>query len=259
MVAIGGLLTVKRVAFWYKPLLDKDTSTDVPAKERFIAPPDRGIGEPEELQKKMTEALEGMHDRLDRRKMFLVGHSLGGLIATVAALEHPELISGVVSLGGAHSGYSKETPATLALRHMLGNPAEARHLKHDSPFMQEHQEKMANEWPSDVPLHIISSPNDVLVVTPHGFDVELPGEQEADKRIVIPPSPFGLIEKGTRRILGISNNVKSISSKRPTEHVNLPRVPAVTNYINESRLALSGLGSVVEAPSFLPEALPAVA
>ncbi|HVI60657.1 MAG TPA: alpha/beta hydrolase, partial [Candidatus Saccharimonadales bacterium] len=87
MVAIGGLLTVKRVAFWYKPLLDKDTSTDVPAKERFIAPPDRGIGEPEELQKKMTEALEGMHDRLDRRKMFLVGHSLGGLIATVAALE----------------------------------------------------------------------------------------------------------------------------------------------------------------------------
>ncbi len=76
LVAIGGLLTVKRAAFWYNALL-QDDFTDLPLAKRFVAPPDRGIGEPVEIQKRTIEQLEKVHDRLDRRRMFLIGHSWG--------------------------------------------------------------------------------------------------------------------------------------------------------------------------------------
>lgn len=242
IVAIGGLLTIKRLAFWYKPLLDVDDSTDIPTSERFIAPPNRGIGEPEELQKRTTEDLENIYDRLDGRRLLLVGHSLGGLLATKAAVERPDLIKGVVSLGGAHSGYSKETPATLALRHSLGNPKEARHLRHDSPFMQEHKEQMANEWPDDVPLHIVSSPVDVLVVPPQGYDVELPTGSQLEKRLLVPP--VGATEWIIRKSLGVSSDVKALKTWHPTEHINLPRVPAVINYVREGQLDMAGISKL---------------
>jgi hypothetical protein len=244
IVAIGGLLTIKRLAFWYKPLLDADTSTDLPASERFLAPPNRGIGEPDELQKHITENLENTYDQLDRRRMFLVGHSLGGLIATMAAVERPDLVQGVASLGGAHSGYSHETPATLALRHGLGNPKEARHLRHDSPFMKEHQERMEEDWPADVPLHIISSPIDVLVVPPQGYEVKLPEDRQPEKRLLVPP--VRPLEWALRKRLGVSNDVKSLRTWHPTEHVNLPRVPAVVNYVHKSQLAIAGIHEHVQ-------------
>lgn len=253
LVAIGGLLTIKRAAFWYNSLL-KDEFTDLPAAKRFVAPPDRGIGEPAEIQKRTIEHLEKVYDRLDRRRMFLVGHSLGGLIATMVAVERPDLVSAVVSLGGAHAGYSRETPATLALRHGLGNPKEAEHLRHDSPFMLEHQEKMADEWPVGTPLHIISSPSDVLVVPPHGFDVSLPEGQQPDKRLVVPP--VGLAEWAIRRGFGIPDDVRPIKTWYPTEHVNLPRVPAIINYVHESRLVSAGLApDIEEAPLLTPASL----
>lgn len=257
LVAIGGLLTVKRVAFWYNSLLE-DEFTDLPPAKRFVAPPDRGIGEPEEILKRTIDHLEKVFDRLDRRRMFLSGHSLGGLLATMAAVERPDLVGGVVSLGGAHAGYSRETPATLALRHGLGNPKEAEHLRHDSPFMQEHQEKMASEWPADVPLHIISSPSDVLVVPPHGFDVALPAGRQPDKRLVVPP--LRAAEWAIRRGFKIPDDVKPIRTWHPTEHVNLPRVPAIINHVHESRLALAGLtANIEEAPFTTPALLPAAA
>lgn len=243
IVAIGGLLTVKRLAFWYKPLLDIDSSTDIPANERFVAPPNRGIGEPDELQKRITESLENIHEQLDRRRMLIVGHSLGGLIATRAAVERPDLVQSVISLGGAHSGYSRETPATLALRHCLGNPKEAKHLRHDSSFMQEHQEKMASEWPSDVPLHIISSPVDVLVVPPQGYDVNLPNGRQPEKRLLVPP--VHAAEWVLRRHLGVQNDVKALRTWHPTEHLNLPRVPAVASYVRENQFPLAGIDTQV--------------
>ncbi len=257
LVAIGGLLTVKRAAFWYNSLL-QDEFTDLPPAKRFVAPPDRGIGEPAEIEKRTIEHLEKVYDRLDRRKMFLVGHSLGGLLATMAAVERPDLVGGVVSLGGAHAGYSRETPATFALRHGLGNPKEAEHLRHDSPFMQEHQEKMASEWPTDVPLHIVSSPSDVLVVPPHGFDVALPADRQPDKRLVVPP--LRAAEWAIRRGFKIPDDVRSIKTWHPTEHVNLPRVPAIINHVHESRLALAGITSATEEEMLVgPLAIPAAA
>lgn len=256
LVAIGGLLTIKRLAFWYAPIL-KDDTTDLPPAKRFIAPPDRGIGKPEEIQKKSTELLERIYERLNRRRVFLVGHSLGGWIATAIAVDRPDLVEGVMSLGGVHSGYDRETPATLALRHGLGNPKEAEHLRHDSPFMMEHQEKMASEWPAGVPLHLIASPSDVLVVPPHGLHVALPEGRQPDKRLVVPP--LRAAEWAIRRSFGISKDVKSIRTWHPTEHVNLPRVPAVIEHANASRLELAGIPSHLNELIVVPEALPAVA
>lgn len=256
IVAIGGLLTVKRLSFWYSPLL-KDDTTDLPPSKRFVAPPDRGIGEPEEILKRTTEIIERVHDRLDRRRMFIAGHSLGGWIATDLAIERPDLVAGVASLGGAHYGYDRETLATLALRHGLGNPKEAEHLRHDSPFIQEHQEKMASEWPLGVPLHLIASPSDVLIVPPHGLDVTLPDGQHPDKRLVVPP--IRAAEWAIRRSFGISDDVKSIRTWYPTEHLNLPRVPAIIRHVNDSRLALAGILPNVEGLAATPTILPAAA
>ncbi len=108
-------------------------------------------------------------------------------------------------------------------------------------------------WPANgrhTPLHIISSPSDVLVVPPHGFNVILPAGQQPDKRLVVPP--LRAAEWAIRRSFGIPDDVKPIKTWYPTEHVNLPRVPAIINHVNESRLALAGLAPAVE-----PEALPA--
>ncbi len=256
LVAIGGLLTVKRLAFWYAPLLN-DKTTDLPPAKRFIAPPDRGIAEPGEIQKRTTELLECIYERLDRRRMFLIGHSLGGLIATSIALDRPDLVDEVASLGGAQSGYKHETPATLALRHGLGNPKEAEHLRHDSPFMQEHQEKMANEWPAGVPLHLIASPSDALIIPPHGLEVNLPEGRRLDKRLVVPPIPGA--EWAIRRSFGISDDVKTLKTWHPTEHVNLPRVPVIINHINESRAVSAGVSVGVEETTLASQPIPAIA
>lgn len=249
VVAIGGLLTVKRLAFWYQPLLDRDDSTDLPADKRFIAPPKRGIGEPSELQKHLTELLEKAYERLDRRKLFIVGHSLGGLMGSVAGLERPDLVAGVVSLGGVHDGYSMETPGTFALRHLLGNPEEAHHLRHDSPFMHEQRERRATEWRADVPLHLVATPLDQLIVPPRGFEVQLPPNQKPEKRILITPSPFGAIEKATRWTLGIQDDVLPLSSRLLTEHLYLPRDPAVIDYAYESRAATTITPQAARQPS----------
>lgn len=231
LVAIGGLLTIKRLSGFYAPLLRTDTSTDLPPKERFIAPPNKGIGEPTEIQKRFTEDLENMFERVGRRRIFLAGHSLGGLLGTVAAVERPDLVAGVASIAGAHSGYKRETPGTVALRSALGNPAEARHLKHDSSFMIEHHERMAEEWPEDVPLHIISTPADVLVVPPQGFDVQLPNGRQPEKRLVVSPA----MDKAYRLILGIKDDVESLHTWRLAEHVGLPRIPVAIQYVDLSR------------------------
>jgi|GEM_PF-6553545 len=242
IVAIGGLLTVKQLAEWYRPILAKDKTSGLPCNKRFLAPPQRGLGRLDEMREEASERLYKLYDRLDQRKMFIVGHSLGGLMASVAALETPEIIAGVVSLGGVHEGYNKETPATLALRYSLGNPAEAKHLWHESDFMMEHKEKMASSWSADIPFHVIATPLDYLVVPPQGFGVSL-AHGEPDKKIVVLPVPGA--ETITRRGFGLGEDVGMLRSWYPTEHVNLPRNPDIAAYIDTSRHELAGLGSSV--------------
>jgi pimeloyl-ACP methyl ester carboxylesterase len=238
MVAIGGLLTIKQVDWWYSKLLSQDTSSKVPAKERFIAPPYRGIAHPDKIRAKLTDHLERLQERLDGKRMYIVGHSLGGLLATETALERPDLVAGVSSLGGAHAGIRRHTIASRALQYGLGNPKEAQLLKHDSGFMQEHMARMATEWPKDTPLHIASTALDVIIPPPQGFDVQLPDGQEPSKSLIMPDDPF--TAHLLRLMMRVPDDVQTIESSYLTEHVNLPRSPVVIADVEAHRRAASG-------------------
>jgi pimeloyl-ACP methyl ester carboxylesterase len=248
IVAIGGLLTVKQLAEWYRPVLSKDKASVLPAHKRFIAPPQRGLGKVEEMRDQLVEQLEGVYERLGSKKLFLVGHSLGGLMATMTAVERPDMVAGVASLGGVHTGYRLKTPGTELLRHFVGNPPEAKLLRHDSDFMQEHKHRMATEWPKDVPLHVISTPLDILVVPPQGFDVKL-AHGEPDNRLILPHVPHphigGILAGAARFALRIPHDFKPLHTGYLTEHLNIPRNPDVADHIDQSRRALAGeFGSV---------------
>ena len=232
IVVIGGLLTVKQVAEWYRPILSKDKTAGVPLRKRFLAPPQRGLGNLDEMREEMSELLYKMYSRLGKRKMIIVGHSLGGFMGTVAAMETPEIVAGVFSLGGVHEGYDRETPATLALRHGLGNPSEAKHLWHESDVMLEHKARMATDWPDGVPLHCIATPLDYLIIPPKGFGVTLPNGRP-ENRLIIPPIPGAAT--AARVTFRLSEDVGMIKSWYLTEHVNLPHNPQVANYIDYNR------------------------
>ncbi len=237
IVAIGGLLTIKQVAEWYKPLLSQDTDSTLPSNKRFLAPPKRGLGKIEDMHEELNERLTTMQERLGGRKLMLVGHSLGGLMATMTAVERPDLVAGVVSLGGAHEGYRKDTVATHVLKRVVGRHPQAGHLRHDSDFMLEHNDKMAQKWPDNVPLHIISTPLDTLIVPPHGFGVKA-GTNEVHKRLVIPPG-WGL-ETLARKVFQIEDDVEMLRSRKFTEHTNLPRNKDIGRYVNQARYAMAG-------------------
>jgi hypothetical protein len=232
IVAIGGLLTIKQVAQWYSPLLSKDKQSALPPSKRFLAPPKRGLGGIADMREELHERLEKIQTKLEGEKMLLVGHSLGGLMATMTAVERPDLVAGVVSLGGVHEGYSRDTPATHALKKLVGRHPEAGHLRHDSDFMLEHTSKMEKQWPKDVPLHVVSTLFDALIVPPQGFGVKI-AHGAPEKRLVIPPVPG--LESLARGRLGIGDDVQMLRSRYITEHLNLPRNPDIANYIDESR------------------------
>lgn len=253
IACVGGLGTVKQAAEWYDPISSKDTESPLPPNKRFLAPPKQGLGNIEEMHEETNERLTTMHERLDGRKMLLVGHSLGALLVTKVAVERPDLVAGVVALGGVHEGYRQDTPGTHLLKLFLGRHPQAGHLRHDSDYMLEHKEDMNTKWPEDVPLYIISTPLDQLIVPPQGFGVT-PGKSEVHKRLVIPPI-LGL-ETVLRKTMGIEDDVEMMRSLYPTEHLNLPRNPDIANYIQVARHAIAGLPA--EEPAKQASRLPSV-
>jgi pimeloyl-ACP methyl ester carboxylesterase len=238
IVAIGGLTTIKDLWPWYAKLLNRDETTDLSAKYRFIAPAKRGIAPPDVLEARLLERLEKTHQRLGGRRMFVVGHSLGGRLATGAALKRPDLICGVATLGGVHAGYQENAPAYL-LRKVLGDPKETVYIRHDSPHIQEHLEEMASEWPEGIPLHVISTPLDLLVTPPLGHGLKLP-HGEPEERMVVHPNrvlagAMHLAADVVRLARGRTHNIQPLHSEYLTEHLNLPRNPDIIDYIDESR------------------------
>jgi pimeloyl-ACP methyl ester carboxylesterase len=256
LVVIGGLMTVKRLAKYYRPTLDIDTTSDIEPEERFIAPPKKGIASPEVIRAELTDQLEELYEKLGKRKMFLVGHSLGGLLATAAAVERPDRVSGVVSLGGVHDGI-RENVGTNILRRVLGNPEEAKYILHDSPDIQEHREKMAGEWPKDTPLHVVSTPLDLLLVPPQGYGVELANGQPKEKLLLPPPFLVPGTESRLRRHMRIEAGVQTLRTMLFTGHLWLPRDPTVINYIESSRRAVASATNHDLVPAEYP--MPAMA
>lgn len=243
VVAIGGLKTVKRLALYYTALTG--------SRDRFIAPPFGGVAKPEDIRAKFQEDLHEMYEKLGRMPMRLVGHSFGGFLAFRAGLEMPHMVSEVYSLGGVHLGYSKETLATRGLRHAVGNPPEAELLKAESTYMQEHKEEVESDWPADIPIHVISTAMDVLVVPPQGYEMDLKSGAPVEKRVIINP-PLPGVESAVRKFWNIPKDVKALPSWFFTEHLNLPLNPDVIRYIHQDRTPLQNLGGNVISMIFKP-------
>ncbi|HET7060000.1 MAG TPA: alpha/beta hydrolase [Candidatus Saccharimonadales bacterium] len=218
IVAIGGLLSVKQQWPFYAPLL-KDSSCELGIRNRFFAIPDRGLGTIEETYGKLEEKLIETHERLDGQRAVLAGHSLGGLMTTMLALEHPDKVSDAVCMAGLQEGIKYDTLTTHALRLLLRHPPGEEDIGYDSDFMTRHKERIAKEWSPDTSLHLVSPSYDDLLLHPQGLRVELPDGQKSQKRVVGPPLPGA--EFVLRRIPGMPKDVKLLGSPILVGHIDL--------------------------------------
>jgi len=225
IVAIGGLLTVKQVVGLYRPLLERDTTSKLPASARFVPPPHRGLGNIDRIRTETNDKLCWLYDNLGQEPMHVFGHSLGALLAVMATLDNPEIIASANLLAGAHDGIRKKTTAYWALRLALGNPAEANLLEHDSNFMTEQRERIATEWQPRIPMHIISTATDRLIVPPQGFGIELPGQQ-ARNTLLLPHVP-GMKRMAHYLLDKMPTDTEYVNTTYITEHTNIPRNPFV--------------------------------
>lgn len=231
VIVLGGLLTVSQLAWFYGPLLRLDKTSAAPANKRFVPPPQKGLGSVPDMEAELNDTLSRLYGIFGQR-MHLVGHSLGGLFATRVTLGNPNIVASVTCIAGAQEGIKQETPASLALRYVLGNPHEAKLLKHDSEFMQDHTGRVATEWPENVPLHIISTVKDPLIVPPQGFGLH-PRNQQAHKKLVVP-------KLGVARLpfLHIINNqpedVEFMATHQPAGHASIVRASVVLRYISDN-------------------------
>jgi pimeloyl-ACP methyl ester carboxylesterase len=247
ILAIGGLLSVKQQWPFYRPLL-KDPVCELPVSQRFFAVPDGGRGTIEETFEQLEERLLETHERLEGQRAVLGGHSLGGLLATMLALEHPDKVSDVVCMAGLQEGLRYDTLSTLALRKILRHPPGEEHIQHDSDFMIRHKERIATEWSQNTSLHLVSPTYDDLLLHPQGLRVELPEGQKSQKRVIGLPIPGA--EFLLRRIPGIPKDVKLIPSIYPVGHIDLAVAPALLAYTRRVRRETA---RQAEAESIVPD------
>jgi pimeloyl-ACP methyl ester carboxylesterase len=192
VVVFGGLLTTDRYRFLYSRILGLDISSGLSAKERFIAPPDRGVATVERLREGANAAFRRLTDRSG--PVHIVGHSLGGFTVTQVAMDNPDRVLSVSCLAGAQDGLSRETLGSRALRRLVGNPKEARLLKHDSGFMNAHRDRVATDWPKGVPLYMTATVWDQIIAAPQGLGLE-PRGGNVHRRLVVPPLVRGCLAR----------------------------------------------------------------
>jgi pimeloyl-ACP methyl ester carboxylesterase len=247
VAAIGGLLAAERNWPLYARMLSSGAPSEVSVQDRFFAIREQGRGDPYEAAEELGSQLMALYEQLDER-LVVVGHSMGALMGTMVAVEHPEIIAGVVCLAGAQEGIKQETPFSFALRHALGNPETAAMIQHDSGFMQEHRQRMATEWSADTSLHLISPTIDGLLVLPQGLGIELPKGQQPQRRVVCAPIPG--MRHLLRAIPDMPQDVEILPSLLPAGHIEIPMSGPVIKYTESVRRA------AVMEPEGVPLSLP---
>lgn len=235
-LAIGGVLTAKKHWPLYAPVL-KDPGCELGIRERFSHIPDGGKGTIEEIYGQLEEELIVGYERLGAR-VALVGHSLGGLVATMLALEHPDKIASVIAVAGAQEGIKRETPSSKALRILLRGAAGQEDIKHDSEFMTKHKAQVAADWSPDTSLHLVGTVFDDLLLAPQGLGLELPAGQQAEKRIITGPLPGA--GRLIRLIPGMPEEVQVLKSRRPVGHIDAIMSGAVVDYARQARRDAAG-------------------
>lgn len=231
-VAIGGLLTIDRALPFYTPLLSGPSTSDLPVRDRFVPIPGGGLSTLPEcyghLEAKVLKAQERLQERI-----VLIGHSMGGLIATMIGLEHPDKVSGVICLAGLQEGIRHETLSSLILRTALRNPPGGEDIKHDSDFMKKHKQRIATDWSPDTSLHLVSPTIDDVLLLPQGLGLEMPAGQTADRRYAGLPLPG--VEFLLRRVPGMPKDIKLLASI-PTSHADIAISPNVVGYTRRLRV-----------------------
>ena len=237
IVAVGGLFTIDELHWIYGKLLARDGASQLSSKDRFIAPYHHGVAPIEELRNNINERVLRVADRLGE-KIYGVGHSLGGLLLTWAAMDNPDVFAGVTCVAGAQEGIRKHTLASKGLRWIAGSPKEAELLRHDSSFMQEHLAQVEEEWPEGVLLDIASTSLDEVIVAPQGFGLR-PKGQEPSKRLIV--SSWHAVDPITRHIMRkMPEGVKPLRTSAPiVEHVNIVRSRVLLDHVDRRRRAIA--------------------
>jgi pimeloyl-ACP methyl ester carboxylesterase len=111
-----------------------------------------------------------------KRKLSLVGWSLGGVMARVLAIHHAKHIRSVVTLGSPHGGDPKATRAWRLFELVSG-------MRVDDPRLHE----LLSQHP-EVPITSVVSKNDGVVAWPLSM---LP-ETKLSENLFVPASHFGM-------------------------------------------------------------------
>jgi pimeloyl-ACP methyl ester carboxylesterase len=214
----------------YKWMLNGDSVVSLPPEDRYLPIPSRGLGEKDEMIGVLDEKLDEAYQRLEE-PVVIAAHSLGVLFATSLAIRNPDKVRGVYGVGGAHLGIKVETLSIKAIKAYLGESSEYLHIRHDSEHMVEHKRSMAEDWPEGVELCLVSTPIDDLVLFPHGLDVKLPNDREAEKRVL------GVPDFIVKRLPGLPKNTRGMMSYMST-HIDMPLNPTVVKRLLEIRRAV---------------------
>jgi pimeloyl-ACP methyl ester carboxylesterase len=114
------------------------------------------------------------------RKVVLVGHSYGGLLATEFARLHPERIQGLVLVD----------PATMGQRHAFRKDNDARVLADDKSLLSMLPPKLAEDY-----TLLIAQLDDAAAATPH-VQLDVPVALLTDTKVAAEPFVFEETEAG---------------------------------------------------------------
>lgn len=85
-----------------------------------------------ESHQKLQDSLDQVFRQLPKGEIALLGHSLGGLIATLLAIDEPQRITDLVTISAPLAG----SKAANALRWLPGSPALLEGITQTSPFIR---------------------------------------------------------------------------------------------------------------------------
>jgi hypothetical protein len=226
LLVIGGLGTGRECTLAYKPLLNDGTDCALQPDKRFIWMPYRGRKDHGEVLKRLEEQALIKQQKIGR-KVVLGGHSMGGYLGGEIVMNNPDIFEDFVSIAGVHEGKKHETPSTLVIRYISGNPDHAQGFNHDSPHMQSHIERVAEEWPEEVGMKAVFTPFDDLLPLGSGMELRLPDHQKVERVVITPKIGIdGLI----RRLSG-NRKIDIIHHPRPALHYDIVWHPALIKYM----------------------------
>jgi|GEM_PF-5235292 pimeloyl-ACP methyl ester carboxylesterase len=230
-IALGGLGTSPK-ELWLYELLLRDGHSQLPTKDRFFPPLDRGRADVEEMIGQMEEDIETVVEQVGGPVTAFM-HSLGEHLGMAVAQRRPELFHSIIGAGGIGIGLESLTPVARGVKMLLRNAKGKEDIMRDSPYMQGHIERVSTSWSPDLPVHRLATPLDELATFSDTLGIELPPGQTVEKRVIVPPVPG--ISWALRKTMGLPDDAELIKSPIPALHAFFPLHPEVIKYERQVR------------------------